>query len=771
MGSRERHMRQRSKTHAIPLIIVSLVGFLFIAGIAFGVGMLGNINRWLSDLPDYTDPDQYMVSEPTTVLDANGTEIATLYVQNRESVTIDQVSQYVLDGTVATEDERFYEHNGVDLIGIARAVIVQLTGGSEGASTITQQLVRNTILSEEQFDNTIERKVREAFIAVKMEEVYSKEEILMMYLNTIYYGHGAYGIETAAQTYLSKSAKDLTLAEAALLVGLPNAPSRYDPTVNPDYAIQRRNTVLNRMCSNGKITEEERDAAQAEPLTLNVNSIPESGTLAHPYFVDYVKSLLQEEFSSDMIFKGGLTVKTTIDPILQATAEQTAVERMNAEGADELQVGMVVVDPKTGYIKAMVGGKDYYADENHVNHALSRRSTGSSFKTFTLAAAIKAGMSPNVLLNCSSPLKVWGTEFSNYGNHNYGERTLASATAVSSNTGYVQVAEAIGNQKIIDMCASMGIDTTDEIANFQDVPSLTLGTASITPLEMAEAYTALANGGYHREAVAITEITSRTGKVIYQHEDDPDQIMTTGEAEAVTGVLKGVMSSGGTGYYGRPNIDQPVAGKTGTAGTASRTSDLWFVGYTPELVCSIWTGRSGTNASFSGYGTADLPLPIFKAFMTQALSGVAREEFPEGDTPDYKANSSWDFSGSKYKDPDEEEEDENKEEEEGTETPGEGTETGGNTGGTTGGNTGGNTGGSTGGGNTGDGNTGGGNTGGGNTGGGTGGGDTGGGNTGGGETTPPSGGGDTGGGSTGGGETTPPSGGGETGGGTGGTTS
>ena len=753
MGSRERHMRQRSKTHAIPLIIVSLVGFLFIAGIAFGVGMLGNINRWLSDLPDYTDPDQYMVSEPTTVLDANGTEIATLYVQNRESVEIDQVSKYVTEGTVATEDERFYEHNGVDLIGIARAVVVQLTGGSEGASTITQQLVRNTILSEEQFDNTIERKVREAFIALKMEEVYTKDEILMMYLNTIYYGHGAYGIESAAKTYLSKSAKDLTLAEAALLVGLPNAPSRYDPTINPEFAIQRRNTVLNRMCSNGKISEAERDAAQAEPLTLNVTSIPESGTLAHPYFVDYVKSLLQEEFSSDMIFKGGLTVKTTIDPNLQALAEQSAVERMNAEGADELQVGMVVVDPKTGYIKAMVGGKDYYADENHVNHALSRRSTGSSFKTFTLAAAIKAGMSPSVLLNCTSPLKVWGTEFHNYGNHDYGERTLAGATAISSNTGYVQVAEAIGNQKIIDMCSTMGIDTTDEVANFQDVPSLTLGTASITPLEMAEAYTALANGGYHREAVAITEITSRTGKVIYQHQDEPDQIMTTGEAEAVTDVLKGVMTGGGTGSYGRPNINQPVAGKTGTAGTASRTSDLWFVGYTPQLVCSIWTGRSGTNASFSGYGTADLPLPIFKAFMTQALSGVSREEFPEGDTPQYKANSSWKFSGGKYEDPDEkdEEEEENKEGEEGTETPGEGTENpgGGNTGGSGGETT--PPSGGTGGGET---TPPGGGTGGGETtppGGGTGGGE-------GGETTPPSGG-------TGGGETTPP------GGGTGGTTS
>ena len=255
------------------------------------------------------------MSEPTTVLDSNGNEIASFYVENRESVTVDQVSPYVLKGTVATEDERFYEHNGVDLIGIARAVVVQLTGGSEGASTITQQLVRNTILSEEQFDNTIERKVREAFIAIKMEEVYSKEEILMMYLNTIYYGHGAYGIQTASKTYFSKSAADLTLAEAALLIGLPNAPSVDDPTVNPDYALSRRNTVLTRMASNGVITEEEAEAAKAEPITLNLApAMPESGTLAYPYFVDYVKSLLREEFTSDMIFEGGLTVKTDHRP-------------------------------------------------------------------------------------------------------------------------------------------------------------------------------------------------------------------------------------------------------------------------------------------------------------------------------------------------------------------------------------------------------------------------------------------------------------------------
>ena len=222
MGPRQRRARGRAKTHAAPVILVSVLGFLLVAGIAFGIGMLGNVERWLSDLPDYTDADEYLVSEPSHILDAAGNEIATFFVQNRESVTADQVSPWVLKGTVDVEDERFYEHPGVDIIGIGRAVLAQLSGRSEGASTITQQLVRNTILSEEQFDQTIERKVREAFIALEMEKIYSKDEILMMYLNCIYYGHGAYGIQAASKTYLSKNASDLTLAEAALLIGLPN---------------------------------------------------------------------------------------------------------------------------------------------------------------------------------------------------------------------------------------------------------------------------------------------------------------------------------------------------------------------------------------------------------------------------------------------------------------------------------------------------------------------------------------------------------------------
>lgn len=586
MGPRQRHARSRAKTHATPVVLFSVLGFLLVAGIAFGIGMLGNINRWLSDLPDYTDADEYLVSEPTHILDSQGTEIATFFVQNRESVTADKVSEWVLKGTVDVEDERFYEHNGVDIIGIGRAVLAQLSGRSEGASTITQQLVRNTILSEEQFDQTIERKVREAFIAMEMEKIFSKDEILMMYLNTIYYGHGAYGIQAASKTYLSKNASELTLAEAALLIGLPNSPSYYDPTVNPDVAVDRRNKVLGNMLRIGTISQDEYDAAVAEPLALNVTETSDTGisVYAHPYFVDYVKSLLQEEFSTDVLFKGGLTVTTTIDPAIQQAAETAAVENINKyPAANDLQIGMSVVDPKTGHIKAMVGGRDYNADPNHVNHATAKRQPGSSFKSFTLATAIKMGVNPNITINCESPM-YWDNpggediKIQNIGNHNYGYRSLASATAVSSNTGYVQLAETIGNQNILQTCKSLGLDTS----SMHDVLSMTLGTGDVTTLQMANAYASFANGGEHRAPVAITEIKSRTGEVVYTHKDEKTQALTAGDAAAVTEVLETVMERGGTGVTGNPWIKQPIAGKTGTAGTASDTTDLWFCGYTPS---------------------------------------------------------------------------------------------------------------------------------------------------------------------------------------------
>ena len=648
MGPRQRHARQRSRTHIVPIVVASVLGFFLIAGVAFGVGMLGNIDRWLSDLPDYTDANEYLVSEPTHILDANGDEIATFFVQNRQSVKAEQVSPYVLKGTVDVEDERFYDHNGIDIIGIARAVVAQLTGRSEGASTITQQLVRNTILSEEQFDQTIERKVREAFIAIEMEKIYSKDEILMMYLNTIYYGHGAYGIQAASRTYLSKDAKDLTLAEAALLIGLPNSPSYYDPTINPDAAIKRRDKVLSNMLKCEDITQEEHDAAVATPLELHVTETSDSGikVYSQPYFVDYVRTLLQEEFSTDVLFKGGLTVKTTIDPDIQQMAESAAVDNIKRyRAADELNIGMSVVDPETGYIKAMVGGRDYSSDPGHTNHATTRRQPGSSFKVFTLATAIKMGMNPSVMVNCNSPM-TWndlpGTEpykAQNYGGASYGTISLARATELSSNTGYLQVAETIGNQNILSTCKDLGLDTS----KMKDVFAMTLGTGEVSTLGMADAFATFANGGKHRPAVAITEIQSRDGKVVYKHKDSPKEALTPGEAAAVNEVLQGVMTRG-TGRSGNPWIKQKVAGKTGTAGTATDTTDLWFCGYSPQYSVSIWVGRSGSNAPIRGLHTSEMVLPVFRTFMKNALADVPAEEFPKGEEPEYKPNGEWEFS-------------------------------------------------------------------------------------------------------------------------------
>ena len=660
MGPRQRHSRKRAKTRVVPIVVASVFGFLLLAGIAFGVGMLGNVQRWLSDLPDYTDANEYLVSEPTHILDANGNEMATFFVQNRQSITKDQVSPYVLKGTVDVEDERFYEHNGVDIIGIGRAVVAQLTGRSEGASTITQQLVRNTILSEEQFDQTIERKVREAWIAIKMEETYSKDEILMMYLNTIYYGHGAYGIQAAAKTYLSKNASDLTLAEAALLVGLPNSPSYYDPTVNPDGAVERRNKVLDNMLRIGSITQEEHDAAQAEPLALNVTETSDSGITVYsqPYFVDYVKSLLQEEFSTDVLFKGGLTVKTTIDPTIQQVAEAAAVNNINKyQAAAGLDIGMTVIDPKTGYIKAMVGGRDYNrtdADANgqpvqkHVNRALSKLQPGSSFKTFTLLTAVSQGMNPDITVNAGSPItwKIPGQKdykAQNWGNISYGYTSLRHATAVSSNTAYLQVAEVVGNQNIIAMCKKLGLDTS----TMQDVLAMTLGTGSFDTVEMASAYATLAAGGVHREPVAITEIDSRDGSVLYQHQDKPEQVVDAGVAQAVTEVLEGVLTGDGTGASGNPYINQPVAGKTGTAGTADRSDQLWFCGYTPQYSVAINVGDYEGDSTAAQIGSLmgdQMTLPVFRELMQALLANAPREEFPTGNKPNYKNNSEWKFS-------------------------------------------------------------------------------------------------------------------------------
>ncbi len=643
MGIRTRRARKHSRTHIVGFGAAGLFGFiaLIVIALAFSVGSI--VEGWLKDLPDFDSPDAYVVSEPTTVYDSKGNVIAEFMAENRRNVELSEISPYVLTGTVDTEDIRFYQHNGVDPQGIARAALVTLVGGSEGASTIDQQLVRNTVLSDEQFDRTLKRKVREAYIAVEMEKKYSKDQILNMYLNTIYYGNGAYGIEAAAKTYFNTTAKDLTLAQAALLVGIPNSPTMYDPTQNPDASIKRRNLVLKRMLDAGDISQEEYDEAYNTPLELNPGSNSVSNTGVYPYWTQYIKEVLSEDFSTDTVMKGGLKVYTTIDPDAQQEAQKAVSDRLEAIGKEGLESALVAVDPSTGYIKAMVGGSDF--SKNQVNLATQgMRQPGSAFKVFTLVAAIRDGMNPDVYLNCNSPLKVssnWTVK--NYGGTSYGTITLRRATELSSNTGYVQVAQAVGGQSIVKCAKDMGI--TEELPAYD---SITLGTIPVPVIQMAEAYSTLASGGVHRDAVAITKIEDRNGNQVYEHKDAPTQVLDPAVAAATTDVLQDVVSSGsGTAHvvagYG---IDQPIAGKTGTTEYAD---NLWFCGYTPQIAVAVWTGYPDSSKTViiggSGGHPSNSSCPIFGQFVKAYVGDTPRAEFPAAEErPTYKANSTWSFA-------------------------------------------------------------------------------------------------------------------------------
>ena len=519
---------------------IALGGFFLTLALiaAFVIAGVNLMRSWLEDLPDYTDADAYLVSAPTTILDADGNVIAEYYEENRIAITIDQCSPYVLQGLVDTEDERFYSHKGVDLRGILRAVVVQITGGSEGASTITQQLVRNTVLKDEQFEQTLSRKVREAYIALQLEKMYSKDEILMMYLNTVFFGRNCYGIEAAAQTYFNKTCADLTLAEAATLVGLPQSPSAYDPTVNPDLALERRNTVLAHMLDCGDITQEQYDSAIAEPLVLDYTPREAPGAYQYPAFVSYVLSQLREQFSTSTIYTGGLTVKTTISPAMQSAAQSAVDEYIGYSWDDGLQGALVAIDPVTGQIKAMVSGSSSYEGEWNLA-AQGQRQPGSSFKTITLAAAIQAGMNPTVLVDGNNGRTIGDWVVNNYDYVSYGTISLEYATWQSVNTAYAQVINEIGAQSVVDMARSLGVKSDLEAVN-----SLTLGTSPVTVLDMATAYATLSNAGIYVEPTAITEVLDRNGNIVYQHTPVGTQAVSLEVATAVTDVLEGVVANG-----------------------------------------------------------------------------------------------------------------------------------------------------------------------------------------------------------------------------------
>ncbi len=676
MASRAIKVRKTiKKRHVLPAFLMAFTVVIALLAAAV-LGVYAVCESWLDDLPDYTDVDAFNTSQPTEVYASDGTTLlAKFQLENREPVDLDAVSQYVLDGTVATEDERFYEHTGYDVAGIIRALFNDIMGGElEGGSTITQQFVRNTLLADEMDEISVKRKIREIYLAVKIEEIYSKDEILQMYLNTINYGQGAYGIQAAAQRYFSKDASDLTLAEAATLVGIPQSPSYNNPIDYPENCLERRNLVLDRMLSNGYITQEEHDAAQAEEIELDPTLPDDDGIYKYPYFTSYVRDLLTDAdgkyaYTTNEVFRGGLTVITTLDTTMQDYAEEAAETKRDSL-PDGVEAAIVAIDPSNGYVKAMVGGSDYSASKVNLatgsgtNASDPGRPCGSSFKTFTLLTSIEAGISPSTELDCSSPAELpgYGQELNNYGGANYGTRTIAEAFAISSNTGFVRLEMSMGTSRVYEMAKRLGISSP---LNETD-PTLTLGTYNVTMLDMADAYATIANGGTYYDSEPIIQIIGSDGEVVVDNtETEGEQVLSAEVSYAATEVMKGVITNG-TGTAARLTTGQVAAGKTGTG---SDYKDITFIGITPQLSVGIWLGDPNNEISLEGTSAAD----VFSNFVSKALADAPLEEFPVASSPEYRPYEdevyhvgSWSGMGSDEEEEAEEEEEEEEEAEEAT---------------------------------------------------------------------------------------------------------
>ncbi|RJQ54683.1 MAG: penicillin-binding protein [Actinobacteria bacterium] len=617
---REKTRRRRIRVLLLMLLVTLLVFVMTLS--AVGVVVAGAF----TDLPTVDNPRLTNQPQKTKVYDSWGREVAQFYAENRESVKFNQISPWMIKAIVASEDERFYQHPGVDVKGILRALAVDIAEGEirEGGSTITQQFVKVTLGTSEK---TFTRKLREAILAYRLEKKYpgkaGKDQILTMYLNTIYYGTGAYGIETASQVYFAKHAKNLTLAQAAFLAGMPQSPSSFSPYTDKKQAERRRAEVLRKMVRNRFITREAYDEAINSPLKL---AYPKKPTYKiAPYYMEFVKLLLIKKFGVNRVFQGGLRVRTTINPKMQKYAEEAVSSTLDQN--DDPSASLVAIDPKTGHIKAMVGGKNF--ERSKFNLATQgRRQPGSAFKTFVLVAALQKGISPYDQYSSSSPITIpmpgkdWRVSNAEPGTG--GMMTVAQATAHSVNVVFAQMMMDVKPKNVVKVAHDMGIRSHLEL-----VPAIALGGLGkgVTALDMASAYATLAAQGRHYPPVAITEVRDSRGKLLYRANSKGRQVITRAIASEATRLLETVIR-GGTGRGA--NIGRPAAGKTGTSQTYR---DAWFCGFTPDMAAAVWMGypnRQTPMRSVHGrrvFG-GTFPAEIWAKFMRGALDGVPATRFP-----------------------------------------------------------------------------------------------------------------------------------------------
>jgi penicillin-binding protein 1A len=623
-SARERRAQNVRRRRIVILIAVLVTIPLLTIGILAGLASMGlhTVAAVERDLPSLEDQGKVSLAETTQIYAADGTLLAYLHgVENRTVISGKQIPQSLKHAIVSVEDERFYQHSGVDAEGFVRALVTNLKANKveEGFSTITMQLVGGLYL--DRTDLSLTRKFDEMALAWQFEKKYSKDEILDMYLNTVYFGSNAYGVEAAARTYFDKDPVDLTLAEAALLAGLPQAPTANSPRRNPEDALTRRNRILLKMYDQGFITLDEARAAVREPLTLAPYS-PYT-KVQEPYVVAYVRKQLIDMFGEERVFKGGLRVETTINPAYQKQAAEAIASTLNEKG--DPSAALVSIESQTGYIRAMVGSTDY--DSSKFNLASQgRRQPGSAFKTFVLTAAIEAGIDPWNTYYESQPLsltypgapKPWNVK--TYSGASYGTSSVEQATLRSDNTVYAQMALDVGVEHIVDVAHRMGITSF-----LNKDPAIALGglTYGVSPLEMASAYATLANGGERIEPTIITKVTDAKGDVVWEAQPKRTQAISAGVAYEVTRILElNILHGTGT----KANIDRPAAGKTGTA---QEYYDAWFCGYTPNLSTAVWMGHPEAQIAMNDVHGIRVTGGSFPAEMWHKFMYDADRDYPE----------------------------------------------------------------------------------------------------------------------------------------------
>jgi len=609
---------------------------LLVAMLAAGGAGFAFISNTLKGLPAISDLEP-KPSATSFLYDCNGKAFAPLHAEeNRIPISIKRVPKHVREAFVAIEDERFYDHIGVDIRGIVRAAFNILSGKQfQGGSTITQQLARGAFLTPKR---RLDRKIQEAILAIEMERRYTKDEILGMYLNQIPFGNGAYGIQAASQLYFGKNVEDLTLAEGALLAGMVQSPATYDPYAHPQAARQRQAAVLRLMAKNDFISEEEQQKAVTQPLMFK--PIKKNEIELGAYFADYVLQQLLAKYSPEVVYESGLQVYTTMDPAIQKAAEKALPKVLDPvfpikKGQDYPEAAAVVMDPKTGCLKAVVGGRthDAWLQQNRV--VQSKRQPGSAFKpVMVYTAAVEKGYTPATVVD-DAPAKwpqvsgpAWAPE--NYDRKFMGLLTLREAIERSRNVVAVKVLDSIGVESGADCAERLGITTlVRTLRKGRSDLNLSAGlggvTDGVTPLDMTVAYGVFANGGVRQDPISILKVVDRNGNILEEHKSKGTPAIKPQTAWIMTDMMKGTISKPwGTGT--RANIGRPAAGKTGTT---SDWVDAWFCGYTPDLVGVVWMGYDKDKTMEKNRVTGGTyPASIWKEIMSEAHKGIPVRDFP-----------------------------------------------------------------------------------------------------------------------------------------------